>query len=115
MYIKIQRRLFQQDPAIRFSRVFGHPQQVWRDVWKRYKILDYSEEEAREYLMLLIKRNIKRNQFKLWIKRTEAYNRAQIAIRKGAKEVKSDYFGPVKGFVERELNRNYKTLHKSYE
>ena len=42
----------------------------------------------------------------LWIGRLEAYNMAQIAIKRGAKEVNIEYFGRLKNLVIRDIKED---------
>lgn len=104
--VSINRRLFCEDPRKRFARVFNCHFDVWADAWRRYKYLDYSIEESREYLIFILKKPISRIRMKRWIDRTEAYNKAQVALKKGVKEVQEDYFGKLAPMIIREINKN---------
>lgn len=106
MLISLNRRLFKEDPVYRFSRSFKCHPDIWRNVWRKHKILDYTEDEAYEYLVFILRINIRKERFKRWVKRTEAYNKAQLALNKGAKEVTKDYFGNIQEFVIREIQKN---------
>ena len=106
MIISLDRRLFKEDPVYRFSRSFKCTPDTWRNVWRKHKILDYSEDEAYEYLVFILRVNIRKERFKRWVKRTEAYNKAQVAIKKGATQVKKEYFGNLQEFVLREITKN---------
>jgi len=106
MYIDINRNLFKEDPAERFSVYFKCSPDVWRKVWHRYKFLDYTKEEAREYLSMILRVPIEQRPFNRWAERTEVYLKAQIALDKGIKQVNSNFFGKHKDFVENEINKN---------
>ncbi len=106
MYINIKGRLFKKDPCIRFATYFKCHPDVWREVWHKYKILDYTKTQAKEYLIITLKRPVDNKCFNRWIDRTEIYIKAQIAVNKGAKQVDSQYFGKYKDFVEKELTKN---------
>ncbi len=106
--ISMARCIFTDDPAIRFGRTFGTSPDVWRETWRRLRMLDYSNEEAYEYLMFALRRRMRREQFNRWLARTEVYNLAQVALRKGAREVHPYYFGRHTDFVLRELAKNSK-------
>lgn len=106
MKININSRLFKDDPAKRFSDSFKCDPEVWRRVWQKYKFLDYTRDEAKEYLVLILKVPIHTQRFDRWVERTEIYLKAQIALKDGVQEVSSDFFGKHKDFVEKETTKN---------
>lgn len=110
-HICIQRRFFIQDPALRFSREFNCSPSVWREVWKRYKFLDYTKDEAKEYLILTLHQPISHRRFDRWIKRTEIYTRAQVALKSGAQQVNINYFKPFTSFILEEINKKKYNYH----
>lgn len=106
MYINIKKLLFTKDPAIRFSVYFKCKESIWREVWKKYKILGFTEKEANAYLTIKINKEIEARRFKRWINRTEVYILAQNAVKSGAKEVNIKYFAPYDEFVRKEIFKN---------
>jgi len=106
MYVNIRARLFKEDPAKRFATRFKCSPEVWRKLWHRYKILEYTKSEAREYLSIILKIPIDSERFDRWVQRTEIYLRAQIALDEGCKQVNSEFFGKHKDFVEKEITKN---------
>lgn len=88
--------------------MFNKSPNLWREMWYRYKQLRYTENEAYEYLLLVTREPIRKERFQRWLKRTEVYNKAQVAIKSGAKEISPDYFGKFTFFVENEINKNQK-------
>lgn len=106
MKINIRKRIFVEDPALRFSRSLHCSPNVWREVWKRYKFLDYTKEEAREYITITLNKKISKKRFNRWVDRTEVYTKAQLILKKDVKEVSSEYFGKLKDFVENQVTKN---------
>jgi len=110
MYIDIKKRIFKTDPAKRFAKYHKCDENTWRNVWYKYKMLEYTKNEAKEYLTLLINTPVTHKKFNRWVERTEVYLKSQIAIQKGAITIHTDFFGKHKTFVEKELTKNNKSL-----
>jgi len=107
-FISVTRKLFTEDPATRFAREFDRPADCWRETWRRYKELEYTRDEAYEYLLIAAKCPVRRERFRRWLDRTEVYNLAQVAIRNGIEEMHIRYFGKLGPFVLKELTKNRK-------
>ncbi len=97
--------LFTKDPDIRFSREYMVPLGTWRELWRRYKLLGYSNGDMRDYLFIKLARNLSYNSMDRWIMRSEIYSRSQPAIQKGARMVNTEIFGDHEQYVIDELSK----------
>lgn len=96
-------KIFKLDPSIRFSREYGLPKDVWLEVWRRYKLLDYSNGDIRDYLFLKYARNVTHESMRRWINRGEVYVISKPLIEKGVQHVNSVIFGDYEEYVMNEL------------
>ncbi len=101
-------RIFTTDPSIRFSKEYGLPKEVWNEVWRRYKFLDYSNGDVRDYLFIKYARNLNFMSMKRWIARGEVYIISKPLIEKGVIHVNSRIFGDYEEYVMNELVRPLK-------
>jgi hypothetical protein len=109
MLIDIQKsKIFTQDPAIRFSKEYGLTDKVWNEIWRRYKFLDYSNGDIRDYLFIKYARNLNYTSMKRWISRGEVYMITNPLIKKGVVHVNSCIFGEYEEYVMNELVRPLK-------
>ena len=113
MIIAIQKsELFTVDPDIRFCRKYKVPQGTWRELWKRYKLLQYTNDELSEYFLIKTKRNISNQNIKRWLLRTEIYLRIEPIAKMGCEIVLSEYFGDLEWVVIEEITKNIKSSVK---
>ena len=96
-------KIFKLDPSIRFSKEYGLPKDVWHEVWRRYKLLDYSNGDIRDYLFLKYARNISWTAMTRWLNRGEVYMITKPLITKGVQNVNSCIFNDYEEFVMNEL------------
>jgi hypothetical protein len=96
-------KLFILDPAVRFSKEYGLPNTAWSEVWRRYKLLEYSNGDIRDYLFLKYARNISYSAMARWISRGEVYTITAPLIKKGVEKVNSNIFGAYEEYVMNEL------------
>src|ERR1035437_21922 len=96
-------KIFKLDPSIRFSKEYGLPKDVWHEVWRRYKLLDYSNGDLRDYIFLKYARNLNHTSMKRWINRGEVYMITNPLIKKGVIHVNSVIFGDYEEYVMNEL------------
>ena len=115
MIIKItQSDLFCVDPSIRFANEYKVDKELWKEIWRRYTILDYSIEEMMDYFELKAKRQISRKGMKRWILRTKVYSKTKPVLDKGCEAVTSEFFGDIEWFVLKEVLKNLKSsVHKN--
>jgi hypothetical protein len=100
--------LFTKDPDIRFAKEYGVPEGTWLELWRRYKLLDYSNGDLRDYLFVKCARNLSYTSMDRWIQRTEIYERARIVLMMGATMANTSIFGEFEQYVMNELTRNIK-------
>ncbi len=101
-------RIFKIDPSIRFSTEYNLPKGVWAEVWRRYKFLDYSNGEIRDYIFIKYARNLNFMSMKRWLCRGEVYMITRPLIQKGVQHVNSRIFGEYEEYVINELVRPLK-------
>lgn len=108
-------RIFKIDPSIRFAKEYGLSKDVWHEVWRRYKLLDYSNGDIRDYLFLKYARNISFPAMGRWLARGEIYMITKPLITQGVKHVNSRIFGEYEEYVMNELVRPLKNgaTHKA--
>jgi hypothetical protein len=95
--------IFKLNPSIRFSKEYGLPKEVWYEFWRRYKFLDYSDSDLKDYLFLKYARNISYSAIGRWIMRGEVYMIAKPLIEDGVIHVNSNIFGNYEEYVMNEL------------
>ena len=91
------------EPTIRFSKEYGLPKEVWAEVWRRYKFLEYSNGDIRDYLFIKYARNISWSAMNRWITRGEIHIITRPLIEKGVIHVNSVIFGDYEEYVMNEL------------
>lgn len=84
---------FTKDPDIRFAREYLLPNGTWKELWRRYKLLEYTNQDLRDYLFIKHARNLSAKSVDRWIARNEIYLLAQPAVNMGAKMVNTSIFG----------------------
>lgn len=93
MRISLSHRLFTEDPYKAFAKRHDTTPKLWYEMYnQRYVWHNYEIPILCEYFKLKTKMDINDRTIRRWIKRTEVYNHAQRAIKKGAKEVSYTYF-----------------------
>lgn len=97
--------IFTKDPDIRFSKEYAVPTGTWKELWRRYKLLEYSNGDLRDYLFIKYARNLSYNAMDRWIVRTEIYTVSKPVIEKGASVVNSEIFGDFEQHVMDELTK----------
>lgn len=96
-------KIFTLDPSVRFAKEYGLPKEAWSEVWRRYKLLDYSNGDIRDFLFLKYARNIGHPAMSRWIYRGEIYIITKPLIEKGVQHVNSSIFGRYEEYVMNEL------------
>lgn len=104
MIINIKKsKLFTCDPSIRFANEYRLPREVWPEIWRRYKLLEYSNGDIRDYLFVKHARNLSFNSMKRWIHRGEVYMIAKPLLDQGVINVNSVIFKDYEEYVMNEL------------
>lgn len=101
-----QSQLFTIDPDLRFAKEYGVPLGTWKTLWGRYKLLDYSNGDLRDYLFVKHARNISYTSMTRWINRTEVYERGMAILSMGAKMANTNVFGDFEQYVLDEITKN---------
>lgn len=110
MIIRLDKsQLFTTDPRDRFAREYGLPQSVFDEIWRRRKDLEYSLSELSEYIKIKHHMDITPMSLHRWIWKNSVFNRAQVAIMRGALAVQSDFFNEFEDQVVNELLKGLKS------
>lgn len=106
MLVKLRNsQLLFHDPSKRFARTYGVPEQLWVELWKRYKVLEYSVPELVEYFNIKSHKSVRPRQIKRWLFLTEVFILTKPAREKGALVISTDMFGKLERKVIDELTR----------
>lgn len=101
--------LFTEEPDMRFAREHSLPRGLWTELWKRYKLYEFTIPELCEYYTMKTGRKTSNKAISRWIWRSEIYSLAHPAIKKGAEVVISSFFNQYEWQVIRELTKNVKS------
>ena len=112
MLIYLSSTLFRTNPAVRFATRYGVPEKVWTEAWRRYVFLDYTKSDIRDFIWMKTSMRLTLQSIDRWIFRSIIYSKARPAIEKGARVVKSDYFGEYEMRLVEELAKDVKS-HKN--
>lgn len=93
MRISLEHKVFTEDPYKAFAKRHDASPKLWYEMYNnRYVWHQYEIPILCEYFKLKTKMDINDRTIRRWIKRTELYNHAQRAIKKGVKVVSFQYF-----------------------
>lgn len=98
-------QLFTQHPDIRFAKRYGVPEGTWTELWRRYKLLDYTSKDLQDYFFAKHARHLHFDAARRWIQRTEIYSITHPKMIKGVTHVNSTIFGEFEQFVMDELTK----------
>lgn len=96
------------NPAKRFAKEHGVPEELWMEIWKRYKLLAYSVADLTDYYHFKAGKKIERNYIRRWIFLGEVYALSKPARDMGAEVINSELFGDLEEKVIREVTKNLK-------
>lgn len=104
MIINISKsKIFTTDPSLRFSKEYALPRDTWVNLWRRYKLLDYSNGDLRDYLFIKYARNLNHTTMYRWIARAEIYLIVQPLLKRGVVHVNTEIFGVFEEYLMNEL------------
>jgi hypothetical protein len=101
--------LFTVHPDVRFSKEYGIEQGLWREMYRRYKILDYTLVDLGDFYHVKTGKQVTKQTLLRWIWRTDVYYRANAVMEEGVEVVQSEFFGIFEYEVIKELLKNIKT------
>lgn len=102
-------KLFKVNPDVRFSKEYAVPEGVWTEVWRRYKLMGYSQADIKDYLFIKYARGVSYTTIGRWIVRTEIFSIANPLIKKGVRHVNSEIFRAFEQQLMNELIKELKT------
>lgn len=109
MIIKLTHsKLFTTDPAQRFADTYKVTPDIFKELWRRYRMLEYSISELCELFYIKAGRPMKKRTMDEWMFRARVYMHAQKALDKGAEAVNTDFFGELEERLVSELFENLK-------
>jgi hypothetical protein len=109
MIIKIcESDLFTKDPAIRFAEQYQVSSEIYKELWRRHKLLDYTVPELCEVYYIKIGKPIKRRKMEEWMFRGEVYMKTYDVMKRGVEAVNSEFFGDLEQRVVNEILRHIK-------
>lgn len=101
-------KLFTEDPAIRFIEERKTDKDIWNELWKRYKLLEYTDKDLCEYLEFKTGHKMLEKIMHRWMVRGEIYQRARPFIKQGVETVTTEFFEDYEQELIDELTRNLK-------
>jgi hypothetical protein len=104
--------LFTGDPDKRFSKKYKVQQGLWKEMWRRHQILNYSNQDLADYYEIKTGKKLSNQNVKRWINRTKVYIKIKPIIDEGVLSVNSYFFGDLELFVMKELTKNLKSSVK---
>lgn len=93
------------EPDMRFALEHDIAPGLWKEMWKRHKLLQYTPKELAEYFEFKTKSSCDTKKIHRWILRTEVYSIANPILKKGAIHVNTIVFGKFEQFVIDELTK----------
>lgn len=91
--IQLNHRIFTEDPHKAFATRYNVSPKLWYEIYNtRFMWHQYEIPILCEYFKLKTQIDVHERTIRRWIKRTQLYNKAQIAKRRGAREVNTDFF-----------------------
>ena len=106
MLVKLRNsRLFDTDPTRRFAAQYGVGEDIWLELWKRHKVLEYSVSEMAEYFRIKTGKIVQPRQVSRWIFLTEVFVLTKPARDKGARVINTEMFGKLEKKVIAEVTR----------
>lgn len=110
MLIKIKNsRLFNTSPSKRFANEYGVSEELWNELWKRHKVLEYTIADLSDFYFVKTGNRIRRRGIKRWLFLTEIYVMTKPARERGAEVINTDMFGNLEQRVVEEITRHMKS------
>lgn len=107
MLVKLKSsKLFSTRPSRRFADEYDVPECVWEELWRRYKMLDYTIPDLADYFEIKAGRKIKRRYMKRWLFLGEVYLKTKNAREMGAEVINTSMFGKLEPRVVGEVTRH---------
>ena len=106
--------IFKVDPDIRFAEEWQVPKGTWLEVWRRYKLLGYSQSDIKDYLFVKYARNLEYSTIGRWIVRTEIYGITEPLIKKGVIHADSTIFREWEEDVMKEIVKSIRSGDSSH-
>ena len=109
MIIKVnQSQLFTTDPALRFADTYKVSEDIYRELWRRYRLLEYSIPELCEIFYIKVGHLINSRAMSEWMFRGKIYSKVIDKISKGAQAIDSEIFEELE---QRVLNELFKHMN----
>ncbi len=102
-------RLFTTHPSKRFAEEYQVEENLWNEMWKRYKLLDYSVVDLADLFNIKSGKVIERRYIKRWLFLSEIYIIAQPAREMGVEVINTERFGELEQKLIEEVTRHMKS------
>lgn len=99
-------KLFTLDPDVRFAKEYQVPLGTWKELWRRRELMDYTNEDLRDYLFIKYVRNLSNRTIERWINRSKIYIIARPFVQKGVVHANTEIFGDLEQYVLDDLTRS---------
>lgn len=108
MIIRLDSKLFTSDPDVRFANEQKLPRGFWNELWRRYKFLEYTTSDLKQYYDLKSGKKCSTTTIARWIFRSEIYHKAQPFVKKGVITASTEIFGELEERLINELTKQYR-------
>lgn len=99
MIIKLNNKLFREDPDVRFSLKTGLPKGTLNELWHKKQYHDFEREDLIEWLEVKRKFKISPKTLNRWELRMAIYLMSQRILKKRVYAINITYFKPHEKFV----------------
>ncbi len=101
--------LFTVDPSLRFAVEYKVDTKTWPEIWRRYKLLEYTVPELQEYLNICCGKKLMKKTIQRWIFRQEVYLISYKLLQKGTVTISTEIFKNYEKPIIDELLRHMKS------
>ena len=102
-------KLFTTHPSFRFADKYLVSPDIYQELWRRYRLLEYSIPELCEFYYIKVGTPIDKAYMDKWMFRGAVYMKAQEVMKKGVECVNSEFFGDYERRLIEELLKNIKS------
>lgn len=107
MILKLREsKLFTEDPALRFADAYHVTENIYRELWRRHRDLEYSISELCEFFYIRVGMPIKKKKMDEWMFMGRVYMKVERIMEKGALSVDSSFFGELEERLLNKLSRH---------
>jgi len=90
--IQITNPIFTINPSLKFAETMNCPTWLWTEMYYRYKTMNYSKGDLKEWFEFKTKKYISYKTICRWVVRQELYDDVKDIRHRGVKIVNSQFF-----------------------